>query len=450
MEAYISSSGETSVFWLVGTLIAIYISHRIYRWRNPKMSTALPPGSMGLPFIGETIQLVLPSASLDLPPFIKNRLKRYGPIFRTSVAGRPVIVTADPEFNHFLLRQDGVLVESWSLDTFAQVFDQATESSYKYQRKVTLHQFGVEALKGKLLPQIEVMVQKTLSNWSSKESVEVRSETIAMTIDFALRQMFSGDLEDASLKISDMFKSLLQGLISFPINLPGTTHHKCLQIRNRVTEMIREVVRKRLEECGDKRGSGDMLDHIIEEKKSESFLTEDFIVKMIFGLLFAASDSLSNTMALAFKLLAEHPLVLEELTAEHEAILKKRANPDSTLTWNEYKSMTFYTSGYTIPAGWTIVIVSAALHLNDNQFEDPLKFNPWRWKVKIVVLKMFWTFIEFGKEVVFTLFTAQEIDPSILVKCFMPFGSGMRQCAGAEYSRVFLATFLHILVTKYR
>ncbi|XP_011101634.1 cytochrome P450 87A3-like [Sesamum indicum] len=453
MEAYISSYlreisvDMSSVVFLVGTLITIYISHWIYRWRNPKCNGALPPGSMGLPLVGETIQLVIPSASLDLPPFIKSRMKRYGPIFRTNVAGRPVIITADPEFNHFLLRQDGKLVDTWSMDTFAEVFDQASQSSRKYTRNLTLNYFGVEALKGKLLPQMEVMVQKTLSTWSTQESVEVKSEAVTMSIDFAARQIFSGDLENAPLKISDMFNDLVEGLMSFPINLPGTAHHKCLQIHKKVREMMREVVRKRVAES--ERRHGDLLDHIIEDKNTESFLNEDFIVQLMFGLLFVTSDSISTTLALAFKFLAEHPLVLEELTAEHETILKNRADSDSTLTWNEYKSMTFTLqvinevlrlgniapgffrralkdipiNGYTIPAGWVIMIATAGLHLNDNQFEDPLKFNPWRWK---------------------------EIQPSTVAKCFMPFGSGMKQCAGAEYSRVLLATFLHVLVTKYR
>nr|POE97209.1 cytochrome p450 87a3 [Quercus suber] len=35
-------------------------------------------------------------------------------------------------------------------------------------------------------------------------------------------------------------------------------------------------------------------------------------------------------------------------------------------------------------------------------------------------------------------------------KNFMPFREGMKQCAGAEYTRVFIAVFLHVLVTKYR
>ncbi|KAK4431191.1 cytochrome [Sesamum alatum] len=344
---------------------------------------------------------------------------RYGPIFRTNVAGRPVIVTADPEFNHFLLRQDGKLVDTWSMDTFAEVFDQATQSSRKYTRSLTLNHFGVEALKGKLLPQIEVMVHKTLSNWSSRESVEVKSETVTMAIDFAARQIFSGDLENAPLKISDMFRDLVEGLMSFPINLPGTAHHKCLQIHKKVREMMREVLRKRLAEGERRHGHGDLLDHIIEDKKTETFLNEDFIVQLMFGLLFVTSDSISTTLALAFKLLAEHPLVLEELTVINEVLRLGNIAPG----FFRRALRDIPINGYTIPEGWVIMIATAGLHLNHNQFEDPLKFNPWRWK---------------------------EIQPSVVAKCFMPFGSGMKQCAGAEYSRVLLATFLHVLVTKYR
>ena len=40
--------------------------------------------------------------------------------------------------------------------------------------------------------------------------------------------------------------------------------------------------------------------------------------------------------------------------------------------------------GYTIPAGWTIMLVNSAIQLNPNTYKDPLAFNPWRWKVCIV------------------------------------------------------------------
>ena len=40
-------------------------------------------------------------------------------------------------------------------------------------------------------------------------------------------------------------------------------------------------------------------------------------------------------------------------------------------------------AGYTIPAGWTIMVVPAALQLSPDAFVDPLAFNPSRWKVYI-------------------------------------------------------------------
>ncbi|KAM7532207.1 hypothetical protein LguiB_035617 [Lonicera macranthoides] len=400
----------SAVGLFVATLATVYVSHWIYRWRNPKCNGVLPPGSMGIPLIGETLQLIMPSASLDLPPFIKTRMKRYGSIFKTNVAGRPVIISADREFNYYILRQDGRLVDTWSLDTFAEVFEQASQSSRKYTRNLTLNHFGVEALKDKLIPKMEAFVRETLHAWSSKDSIELKSASVKMTTDFAAKQLFSGDLDNSPLKLSDMFNDLVEGLMSFPVNLPGTAHHKCLQIHKKVRETMGNVLRKRLSSSpADQNREEDLLDHLIKDMNTEKFLNEDFIVQLMFGLLFVTSDSISTTLALAFKLLAEHPLVLEELIAEHEAILKERENLDYPLTWNEYKSMTFTiqvinevlrlgniapglfrralkdipVNGYTIPEGWVIMIATAALHLNSSQFDDPLTFNPRRWKVQM-------------------------------------------------------------------
>ena len=38
-------------------------------------------------------------------------------------------------------------------------------------------------------------------------------------------------------------------------------------------------------------------------------------------------------------------------------------------------------AGYTIPAGWAIMVCPPAVHLNPAKYEDPLGFNPSRWKV---------------------------------------------------------------------
>ncbi|KAL5562365.1 hypothetical protein UlMin_032112 [Ulmus minor] len=440
---------------VLAALLIICFTHWFWRWRNPKCNGVLPPGSMGFPLIGETLPLIIPSYSLDLHPFIKTRLQRYGPIFRTSIAGRQVVISADPELNNYLFTQEGRLVELYYLDTFAKIFFQEGESRtnqlgvvHKYIRSIFLNHFGAEKLKEKWLPQIEEFVNKTLSQWSSQAFVEVKRSASAMVLNFSAKQIImSYDAENSSGSLSKAYTGIIEGLMSFPLNIPGTAYNKCLKNQKRIITMLRDILKKRRSSLEVYRG--DFLDQISRDMDREKFLSEDFVVQLIFGGLFVTFETVSAVLALAFKLLSEHPLVLEELVAEHEAILKKRENPSSGLTWDEYKSMTFTlrvinetlrlgnvapgllrraledipAKGFTIPKGWTIMLVTSALQLSPNTFKDPLEFNPWRWK---------------------------ELDSHVVSKNFMPFGGGMRQCAGAEYSRVFMATFFHVLFTKYR
>lgn len=58
------------------TLAAGWLLHWIYRWVNPPCNGKLPPGSMGLPIVGETFQFFRPSPSLDVPYYYKSRLQR--------------------------------------------------------------------------------------------------------------------------------------------------------------------------------------------------------------------------------------------------------------------------------------------------------------------------------------------------------------------------------------
>ena len=39
-------------------------------------------------------------------------------------------------------------------------------------------------------------------------------------------------------------------------------------------------------------------------------------------------------------------------------------------------------SDYTIPADWTIMVVTSALHFNPEIYTDPFAFDPARWKVQ--------------------------------------------------------------------
>ena len=48
--------------------------------------------------------------------------------------------------------------------------------------------------------------------------------------------------------------------------------------------------------------------------KTETFLTDKFVIYMMFGLLFASFETISSTLTLAIMLINENPKVIQELT----------------------------------------------------------------------------------------------------------------------------------------
>ncbi|QHO11349.1 Cytochrome P450 [Arachis hypogaea] len=59
-------------------VLVIYVFHWIIILTDPKFRnrSSLPPGSMGFPFSGESLQFMIPSYSLDIHPFITKRIQR--------------------------------------------------------------------------------------------------------------------------------------------------------------------------------------------------------------------------------------------------------------------------------------------------------------------------------------------------------------------------------------
>ncbi|KAJ4821908.1 hypothetical protein Tsubulata_032196 [Turnera subulata] len=447
--------------WVIGaflvTIVAISYIYSIYKWRTPKSNGIPPPGSMGLPLIGETLELLIPSYSMDIHPFIKKRITRFGPIFRTNILGRPVVVSTDPEFNNRIFCGEGKMVEIFFTDTFNDLLGIGGKDSkmggsgavHKYIRTLALTHFGTERLKAGLFTEIGNMVDHTLRLWSTLPAVEVKNASANAIFHFTAKHVTGCGQEKLPKNFWEKFKNIRQSFMSIPIRIPGTSYYRCAKDKEEVLNTLKGIME---EKCSSPqtRGGGDVFDHAIADLNTQSFITEDFVLLLTFVITFVSFDSVSSVLPIVFKCHAENPSASKELEAEHEALLKRRReNRNSPLSWEEYKSLTFTphvineilrlanlvsgilrralvdinVKGYTIPAGWMIMAITHASHLNPDVYKDPLVFNPWRWK---------------------------DIEARVTSKDFMPFGGGGRQCAGAEFAKAFLASFIHVLVTKYR
>ncbi|KAK4477268.1 hypothetical protein RD792_016482 [Penstemon davidsonii] len=236
-----------------------------------------------------------------------------------------MVVSADQEFNHFIFRQEEKLVVQWYTDLFEQLFKKGQsspdhgQSIHKYMRNLILSHFGVDCLKQKLLPQFEQLVQTTLKSWSIQHSsIEVKSASVAMFGEFGAKQLFGYDLANSKHLLTDNFISFSNGLMSLPLNIPGTWYHKCLKDKEKVVNIIRDIVKERKEKNNTIKD--DLLGRMIKDMKNYNFLTEELITQLLFGFLFVSFESVPSVLLFALKFISENPNVLHELTVVNETL----------------------------------------------------------------------------------------------------------------------------------
>ncbi|KAH0448173.1 hypothetical protein IEQ34_021973 [Dendrobium chrysotoxum] len=503
-----------SSFLCAVTLLLVWLIQWNHKWRNPRCDNGeLPPGSMGLPLIGETLEFMAPTSSIDMHPFIKIRMQRYGLVFKTSLFGLQVVVSTDPELNYF----------SFYPKTFIELFglediNDLNDAMSRYLKSIIIKVLGPENLKEKLLYNMDEEIRKRLCLWSANESIiDLKDSISTLFFDVIAKSLISYDPSTTTIDLMRYLKVFISSVFSFPLNIPGTAYHRSLQAsyqlfcltiicfstlflmlgRKIVMNLLKTLLLERM--SSPRKERKDCLDLLVDELgKENSMFTEKSALNLIFVLLIASFVSTSRTISLATKFLSENPKILKDLTVsfrshelniyilvrlnleldhyldEHEADLRNRDEPDSQITWEEYKSMSFTQqvikeagrlanivpanfrkttkdfaiNGYIIPKDWIVMIYPPATHLNPQIHEDPLTFNPSRWKVMNETCNYSLNKIPMGEIITCVVRIQRTGKPES--NRGLVFGGGMRYCVGAEFSKLEMAIFLHYFVTKCR
>ena len=124
---------------------------------------ALPPGSFGLPLIGDTLNFLQDSQ------FAKKRHQQYGQIFKTSIFGQPTVFVCGQEANLFVLSNENqYFVVSWPPSTKALLGPLSlalqTGSEHQNRRKLLYQAFQPRALAG-YIGGMETITQRYLQRW---------------------------------------------------------------------------------------------------------------------------------------------------------------------------------------------------------------------------------------------------------------------------------------------
>lgn len=116
--------------------------------------------------------------------------------------------------------------------------------------------------------------------------------------------------------LSSYFEEFLKGIISFPINFPGTRFHKAMKAADVIKKEIKLIMKKRKVDLEEKKASPtqDLLSHLlVTSDTSGRFMSEVEILDNMLLLLFAGHDTSRSVISLIMKYLGNLPGVYEQV-----------------------------------------------------------------------------------------------------------------------------------------
>lgn len=87
------------IFFLLITIFLFLVSRR-------KSSKKLPPGSLGIPFIGESLGLLRAMRTNTAEEWLLNRIAKYGPVSKLTLFGKPTVFIHGQAANKLIFSSD--------------------------------------------------------------------------------------------------------------------------------------------------------------------------------------------------------------------------------------------------------------------------------------------------------------------------------------------------------
>jgi cytochrome P450 len=399
----------------------------------------LPPGSRGLPLIGETLALLR-----DPFRFLEDRRRRYGDVFSGNVLGhRTAFLSgldgAEAFYGEAIVRDHAhpYTIADLFGGTNMEMFDGPRHLALK---TITLQAFDERAIDG-YLPALRATFDQELARWSARGEVRAAPELQRTSIAAIWGSVMGSVTEEEIAAVTADYATVLRGITSVPVALPVTPYGRARAARDRLLARIgREVVARRRTPTGD--GLSTMLGATAPDAEPitdrEAALEVHHIVIagfIVYLLLVEILRRLGTEPDLLARCAEEIDgrvdpsnltvAALSTMTTCTDVVREaKRIVPIVPLAFGR-AARSFTCGGYTIPEGWRVYL---ALHLHNHDqgiFTEPDRFDPSR-------------------------FAPDRAEDRAHPLAFIPQGSEPptgHRCLGLDYSTFMALTFMVVLVS---
>ncbi|MDP8999375.1 MAG: cytochrome P450 [Myxococcota bacterium] len=406
--------------------------------------TNVPPGSTGLPGLGETLSFLK-----DPYGFVRTRVKTHGPVFKRSLFGKKTVVIIGSEAAARFI--EPALVERLGSQP-APVFrlfagptvPHLDGTAHGERKKLLLRAFTRDALTA-YLPKTQALVEESFARWADRPEVRLVDETKRLALAAVAQDIVGIAGADDLARLDAWYADIGAAFAGLPVPIPGTKYTRGLIALGEVLAFFGEVVR-----AHRAKPTGDGLSRILAFKTPSGVsISDDEAARELHHFVIAGRVVYAHLLTVVMAL-AKHPEVRQRLQSEVERDL-----PDGTLSVEKLLAMKYLTQvlmevkrtspvvpgmfgrakadialgGFMIPRGWTVMFGLRESLVDGSAFVDPDRFDPER-------------------------FAAPRNEDKRHEHALVPHGPGQPQtshhCAGTDYASQLTKIFMVTLVRRYR
>ncbi|MBA0694936.1 hypothetical protein Goari_005197 [Gossypium aridum] len=234
---------------ILGASFAVFICFK-FILLSPLSGKKLPPGSLGYPFTGDSISFVKSQKQDKTQEWILNRVKKYGPVFKTSILGSKMVIMTGQVGNRFVFSggADGVSFNQPTSVVKVLGKNSLFEMSgfrHKLIRGAIVNFLKPESIQRFASKMDSLVRQQLFKELQGKDSIKIVPLMKKITFNITCSILFGlpdGDLKDELLKD---FTLTVKGVWAIPLDFPGTVFHTAIQARQRLCQKLSTMVRTR-------------------------------------------------------------------------------------------------------------------------------------------------------------------------------------------------------------
>ncbi|KAF5952487.1 hypothetical protein HYC85_010431 [Camellia sinensis] len=275
--------------------------------------------------------------------FMDRRRHMYGKVFKSHLFGSPTIVSTDAEVSRFVLQSDGKAFVPSYPKSLTELMGKSsilliTRSLQRRIRGLIGSFFKSSYLKAQIPQDMHKYLQQSMKDWRDDHPIYIQDEAKNIAFQVLVKALVSMDPGDETEFLKKQFQEFMAGLISLPINIPGSRLHKSLQAngllqaKKKMVELVHKIIEAKKKNRGRSEIAKDVADVLLNDASEE--LNDDLISDNMIDLMIPGEDSVPVLITLAVKYLSDCP---------EENLKQKRLKDElrEPLCWTDYLSLPF-------------------------------------------------------------------------------------------------------------